>query len=105
MQASQTEGIAGENQDLAQIVPCTQCRDSSCPICGSDTELLLKLSFGRKLNLPITPELRICAADNFAFTTQAAQSSYNEYYNSVVNDYWRETSEDRNSLALLQMSK
>lgn len=62
-------------------------RDSHCPICGSPSAPFLQFQFGKKLDLPTAPEIRFCAADNFAYLTGAQQSAYDAYYRTVVNDY------------------
>jgi len=61
-------------------------RNEACPICGSTTDSLLDLSFGKKMMLPTEPGIRYCASDNFLFLTDCDQSAYDEYYASVAND-------------------
>ncbi len=83
----------------------SQARDEHCPICGSLTEPFLEFQFGRKLDLPAAPEVRFCAADDFAYVTQAKQSAYDDYYKTVINDYrHRETAAASTSPVMLQKS-
>ena len=61
-------------------------RDSSCPICGQQTALVLQLHFGKRLNLPTEVDVRHCRRDNFLFSGNGCQSDYDRYYEAVVND-------------------
>jgi hypothetical protein len=61
-------------------------RNENCPICGSDSGLILKLGFGVKLNLPTTIEIRHCVTDNFMFVGNGCQTDYDDYYKSIAND-------------------
>jgi 2-polyprenyl-3-methyl-5-hydroxy-6-metoxy-1,4-benzoquinol methylase len=61
-------------------------RSELCPLCGSQTDSVLQLSFNVKLNLPTKPEIRHCAADNFLFVANGSQPDYDEYYKSLAND-------------------
>ena len=61
-------------------------RDANCPMCRGETEELLRLQFGEKLQLPTAVELRHCALDNFLFITGGIQLAYDGYYAAVAND-------------------
>ncbi len=61
-------------------------RNECCPICGSDTDSVLRLRLNTKMNLPTEPEIRHCASDNFLFVASGCQQDYDEYYKSLAND-------------------
>ncbi len=61
-------------------------RSDRCPICGSGTDLLLRIPFNKKLNLPTDVAIRHCSQDNFLFVAAGDQREYDEYYKSLVND-------------------
>jgi SAM-dependent methyltransferase len=61
-------------------------RNANCPICRQETEVLLQLRFGKKIQLPTEVEIRHCGHDNFAFLRGGAQSDYDQYYAENVND-------------------
>jgi ubiquinone/menaquinone biosynthesis C-methylase UbiE len=85
--------------------PSPDVRGSACPLCGGETSQLLSFTFGKKLDLPTQPELRVCTADDFAFLTKTAQTAYDRYYQSVVNDYrHREFSSSENTPLTLQIT-
>jgi len=83
----------------------TSPRDLHCPICGSKSEILLALHFGKKMELPTHPKIAYCPNDNFAFLTDARQEAYDAYYKTVINDYrHRETAPTADSPLALQVS-
>ena len=61
-------------------------RNEYCPICGGATQPFLRLRFNNKMQLPTSPEVRHCAADNFLFLGEGSQADYDEYYSAVAND-------------------
>lgn len=66
---------------------------------------MLRLRFGKKINLPTEVELRHCRHDNFLFVSNGHQQEYDEYYAGVVNDsFHQELSEDavRSPISKLQ---
>ncbi len=62
-------------------------RNNRCPLCGSETEPVLKLRYSAKMNLPTEPEIRHCAIDQFLFVASGCQEDYDEYYKSQANDW------------------
>jgi 2-polyprenyl-3-methyl-5-hydroxy-6-metoxy-1,4-benzoquinol methylase len=80
-------------------------RTERCPICGTESPLILELHFNQKMNLPTVVPIRHCASDNFLFVATGEQQSYDEYYQAVANDsYHSEVSSNnlRSPIADLQ---
>ena len=50
----------------------------------------LSLHFHAKLRLPVSPEIRYCASDNFLFVAAGCQADYDEYYATVANDTYHQ---------------
>jgi 2-polyprenyl-3-methyl-5-hydroxy-6-metoxy-1,4-benzoquinol methylase len=61
-------------------------RNRQCPVCETETGLVLQLHFNAKLKLPTQVEIRHCAFDNFLFVANGDQDDYDEYYRSLAND-------------------
>ncbi|MFZ0747162.1 MAG: class I SAM-dependent methyltransferase [Terracidiphilus sp.] len=61
-------------------------RNERCPLCGSETDLVIQLRLNAKMNIPAEPGIRHCASDNFLFVANGCQTDYDEYYKSLAND-------------------
>ncbi len=61
-------------------------RDSRCPLCGSESNLILQLNLSKKGDLPSRVSIRHCNVDNFLFVANGSQEEYDAYYASIAND-------------------
>jgi 2-polyprenyl-3-methyl-5-hydroxy-6-metoxy-1,4-benzoquinol methylase len=61
-------------------------RNHNCPLCGDETDFVLRLKFNAKMNLPTEAEIRLCESDNFLFVAAGSQPDYDKYYCSLAND-------------------
>lgn len=65
-------------------------RNAYCPLCHQATELVLRLRFGKKMQLPAEVELRHCGRDNFLFSADGCQSDFDQYYANAVDSTHQE---------------
>lgn len=61
-------------------------RNHNCPLCGDESDFVLRLQFNAKMNLPTEVEIRHCGSDNFLFVAAGSQQDYDKYYRSLAND-------------------
>lgn len=61
-------------------------RNEYCPICGGETEPIIRIRFNNKMGLPKHPRFRHCTTDNFLFLADGSQALYSEYYASFSSD-------------------